>query len=251
MVISRSFTFNSIQLHSVAWSVDTFSLTTSRLMIASRMCRLHQATLLYHWMFHNCAWPVSSHECRWINWNWIQKNWIPPNWERTTNVCLCVLLWFLVLNPTQQNLIGFLEQILIKVSPFTHIYLLSAVHDSYHIRHVCLICCYLDLWIVQNYLQMLRYLATSITASLLCLVLQTLTSQNFYVFRIDWPMLWWSPHHLLAAFHWCLHWLPVKFWIKFKMYLLTYKIFVKHNLFIFTPWLSYHLHPVYWDQMIR
>ena len=36
------------------------------------MFPLHQGTLLRHWMVYRCAWPPSSHGCRWINWNWTQ-----------------------------------------------------------------------------------------------------------------------------------------------------------------------------------
>ena len=40
---------------SVAWFLDTLSLTTSMLMIASCMFHFHQVTLLHHWMAYNCA----------------------------------------------------------------------------------------------------------------------------------------------------------------------------------------------------
>ena len=56
-----------------------------------------------------------------------------------------------------------------------------------------------------------------------CMVSWTLTSPNFNVFRIDWPMSWQSHLHLLTVFP-SLHWLPLKFRTLFKISLLTYKM---------------------------
>ena len=74
----------------------------------------------------------------------------------------------------------------------------------YHIWDLQLIHHYLDLKNhLQNDLQMRWCLVTLITAIPFCLVLQTMTSPNFNVFRIDWPMLLQSHHRLLAVFHCC------------------------------------------------
>ena len=57
------------------------------------------------------------------------------------------------------------------------------------------------------------------------LVLQTLTSPNYIMFRIDWPMSRQSyPHFTLSIpqLH-SFHWLSVKFRKLFKISLLTYK----------------------------
>ena len=45
-----------------------------------------------------------------------------------------------------------------------------------------------------------------------------------------------------------LPWLPVKFTILFNINLLTYKTCHESTLFIFTPCLPHHCHPVHWDQ---
>ena len=88
---------------------------------------------------------------------------------------------------------------------------------------------------------------------LFCLVLQTLTSPNFNMFRIDWSALWQSHLQLLAVFNRFvpLHWLPVKFRIVFKIRLQTCKTSWKtaclsslHSCHI-TP---HHSHPIHWDQ---
>ena len=74
-------------------------------------------------------------------------------------------------------------------------------------------------------MQILWCLVVLIGAIPFCLVLQTLTSPIFNEFRIDWPMLWQSHHHLLTLLH-SLRWLPVKFTDDFKIRLLIYR----------TPW---------------
>ena len=57
------------------------------------------------------------------------------------------------------------------------------------------------IWMVQNYMQLLLCLVISIIAIHFCLVSQTLTSPNFNVFTINWPVLWRGHHHLLTVFH--------------------------------------------------
>ena len=59
-------------------------------------------------------------------------------------------------------------------------------------------------WSTQMIGTLSRRPATLITVIHLCLALQTSTSLNFSVFRIDWPDLWRSHHHLLAVFHCCI-----------------------------------------------
>ena len=57
------------------------------------------------------------------------------------------------------------------------------------------------IWIVHIFLQMLLCVAVSITTIHCCQVMQTLTSPNFIMFRIDCPVLWQSYLDLLAVFH--------------------------------------------------
>ena len=103
----------SIPLQWEAWSLDTLSLTISMLVIASCMVSfLHQGTLLRHWMVYSHAWPLSSHECRWINWNWTQikvNSFLLGTNGSGANTSLCFLLSFLVSNLIQKNLLGSLK----------------------------------------------------------------------------------------------------------------------------------------------
>ena len=87
---------------------------------------------------------------------------------------------------------------------------ISAVCSScfYHMRDLRRIRCSLisinqSNWITQNYLQILWCLVALIMAIHFCLALQTLTSPNFNLFRIGWPMLWLSHHYLLSVLHYC------------------------------------------------
>ena len=80
-----------------------------------------------------------------------------------------------------------------------------------HISAVCSLCFYhkrdlrrirrhLDLDSA-NYVQLLSCLVLSIIAIHFCMVLMTLTSQGFSLYRINWPTWWQSLLHLLAVFH--------------------------------------------------
>ena len=110
-----------------------------------------------------------------------------------------------------------------KISPCADLYLQSSAHvfttfGIYGMFTVTLI------WIVQNYLQMLLYLVTPIIAIPFCLVLQTLASPNFNVFRINWPTLGWSHLPFLVLFHCCIPFIgnQLKFGVDSKICLLTY-----------------------------
>ena len=77
-----------------------------------------------------------------------------------------------------------------------------------------------------------------------CLVLQTLTSPNFNVFRLDWPVLWQSHHHSLAMFH-C--YVPLKFRIYFKICLLICTILYEKTTSL-SSFHTSHSHSSHWDQ---
>ena len=83
------------------------------------------------------------------------------------------------------------------------------------------------------------------------MVLLTLTSQGFSVYRFNWPTWRQSLLHLFTrslSLLRSLHWLPVGFRILFKINLLTYKPCVKNSLFIFTLCLPLRFLLVHWDQ---
>ena len=98
-----------------------------------------------------------------------------------------------------------------------------------------------------DYLQLLLSLVISIIAIHFCMVSQALTSPNVNVCRIDLPTLCdKSPPFTRSVLLLCsLHWLPVRFRILIKINLLTYKTLFEKSLFIFTPSLPHHSHPVY------
>ena len=81
---------------------------------------------------------------------------------------------------------------------------LLLTYISSHAFTICGICGVFTvplIWIVQNYLQLLLCLVVSIIAIHFRMVLLTLTSQGFSVYRISWPAWWQSLLHLLAVFH--------------------------------------------------
>ena len=83
-------------------------------------------------------------------------------------------------------LLEILEQYLIQISPFAHIYQQSVAH-ALTICGICSVFAITLIWIVQNYLQLLSCLVMSIIAIHFCMVLLILTSQGFRVYRINWP----------------------------------------------------------------
>ena len=80
---------------------------------------------------------------------------------------------------------------------------ISAICTScvYRIRDLRCICQYISLRTVQNCL--LSFRVALIAAFYFCLKLQTGSSPNIYVSRIDLPLLWQSQHDLLVGFHCC------------------------------------------------
>ena len=100
--------------------------------------------------------------------------------------------------------------------------------------------------IVQAYLQTLWCLTTSITTTYFCLVLETLTSPNFHMSRIDWPV-WKQRHPIYSQCSTDVSTSLVTINISQVQYcLLTYKTREKQP-FIFTQCLPYHSHPICWD----
>ena len=73
-----------------------------------------------------------------------------------------------------------------KISLCAHMYWQSAAHAC-TILGICGALAITLIWIVQNYLQLFLCLVVSINAIHFCMVLRTLTSSNFKLFRIDWP----------------------------------------------------------------
>ena len=108
-----------------------------------------------------------------------------------------------------------------------------------HVSVVCNSCFYTSticgalavtlIWIVQNYLWRLWWLGPPppVIAIHCCPVLQTLTSPNFNVFRINWPCVVSKlpPFTHSVPLLYFLHRLPVQFRAEFKICLLTNKTF--------------------------
>ena len=78
----------------------------------------------------------------------------------------------------------------------------------------------------------------------------TLTSHSFSVFRIDWPAWWQCLLHLLAVFHCFVPFIGCQWGLEYCSRSICWptKPCVKNSLFIFTPCLPYHFHPIHWDQ---
>ena len=82
------------------------------------------------------------------------------------------------------------------------------------------------------------------------MVLLTLTSQGFSIYRINWAHLEKKSLPLTRSIPLLrsIHWLTVRLRILFKINLLTYTTLCENSLFISTPWLSHRLLLVHWDQ---
>ena len=80
------------------------------------------------------------------------------------------------------------------------------------------------------------------------MVLPTLTSLGFTVFRTDWPAWWQSLLYLLAVFHCFVPFIGCQQGLEYFFICWPTKPRVKTSVFIFTPCLPHHFHPVHWDQ---
>ena len=114
---------------------------------------------------YNHAWPLSSSGYRCIKWKWTQIKWnsslsgINSSWA---NVARFLVERFGVrTNPAKsaQNLWVHFD----KISPSAHICLQSVAH-TFTVSWICGVFTITLMWIVQNYLQMVWYLATLINA---------------------------------------------------------------------------------------
>ena len=113
-------------------------------------------------------------------------------------------------------------------------------HISAHALTICGICGIFVvtlLWIVQNSLLLLSCPVVSIIAIHFCMVLLTLTSQGFSVYRINWPAWWQSLLHLLAVFRCLVPFIGCQWGLEYFLRSICWptKPCVKNSLFIFTP----------------
>ena len=132
------------------------------------------------------------------------------------NTSLCFPLSFLVSKLTLLNLLEILGVIFDKNFTFrSHI---SAVCSS---CGICSVFAITWIWILQNYLQLPLCPVVLIITIHFCMVSLTLISLGFI--GIDWP--WWQSPPFTRSLPLCrsLQWLPVTFWILFKIELLPYK----------------------------
>ena len=60
--------------------------------------------------------------------------------------------------------------------------------------------------------------------------------QTSNVFRIDWPVLWQSHHHVLEVFHYCVSFIGYQWNLELISRSLSYMTLQWSNLFIFTPY---------------
>ena len=189
-------------------------------------------------MVYSRARPPSNHRRQWLNWNWARK------------------CWFLHIRKEQQRskyLSMFpIELFGVKINPakstrnLGEIWLCAA-HALFLIWDLRCIHHYLAL---QNNLKWLLCLAVSIIVIHVCVIMRTLTSPNFNIFRTDWTELWQNHLRLLAGTP-LLHshqWLPVKCRRLFKISLITYKILHGNSRLICTTYLLPQSHPMHWDQ---
>ena len=116
----------------------------------------------------------------------------------------------------------------------------QSVAHAFTIFRICGVFAATLILIAENYLHLLLCLVFLIIEIPFCMVSWTLTLTNLNVFRIDWPTSWQS-HILLAVFH-C--------FVPFIGYphILEYFSISVACMFIFTPCLLHHSHPIHWDQ---
>ena len=118
----------------------------------------------------------------------------------------------------------------------------------YHIR---------DLWCIYHYLDLdtAKLLANALVSGLLdycnSLLYGMADTDLTKLFRIDWPTCWHSHLHLLAVFHCFIPFISCQYNLEYCSRSVCWpaKHCVKSSLFIFTPCLSHHSHPVLWDQI--
>ena len=191
-----SLVLSLLPLHLVIWFLNKQFHISSMQVIASCMCPLDQATQLQHSRGYNHAWPLSSHGC------WCKK--LKPRW----NKCLPFQEWM----AEKQSLSLFpIDLFGVETYPTKSVQNLGIMFNkNFHlplsISGVCSSCFYhiQDLWCTCSLLDLdLAHASVSICLDYcdsFCLALQTLTSLNFSLFRINWPVLWQSHHHLLIVF---------------------------------------------------
>ena len=214
-------------MHLYAWFLDTLSLTTSMLMIASCMCHFHQVTLLQHWMAYNHAWHLSNHGCRWINWNWTQiglnSSLLVTN-GNGANITLCLLLSFLMRNSPSKICSKSRSNFWQIFRPFWSY--ISAICSAtfYHIRDLRRIQCYLDLNNAKLLANTLVSSRLDHSNSLLSGIADTdLTKLQRVQNRLARVETQSPPYTRSVPLLRSLHWLPVKFRVDFKICLLTYQ----------------------------
>ena len=162
----------------------------------SQLCvTFASGTLLQHWMFCRCAWPLSSHGWWWINWNWIQiklNSFLFGN-EQHRSKYLNASCWTSSVESNPEK--SAWNHGVIVDNNFTFRSHMSAVCSScfYHMRDLLRIHCHLDL-------DTAKLLVTALVSSL-----------ESPPFTHSVPLLR------------SLHWLWVKFRILFKITLLANK----------------------------
>ena len=147
-------------------------------MTASCMFPMHQGTLQQLWMVYSHVWPRSSHGCRPMNWNWTQiklnSSLLGKN-DSGANTSLCFQLSFSFSKLTLLNL-------LVILCGICGVFVITLI------------------WIVLNNELLLSCPVLLIIVIHFRMVLLTLTSLGFSVYRINWPAWWQSLLHLLAVF---------------------------------------------------
>ena len=134
----------------------------------------------------------------------------------------------------------------------SHISAVYSIGFFHHIRDLRRISSYLHLNDAKLLANALVSSHLDYCNSPLCLVLQTLTSPNFNVFRIDLlRVVRKSPSFKRSVSLLCsLQWLPVQLRVDFKICLLTYMTLrEKHPVYILTPCFPHHSHPGHWNQI--
>ena len=211
---------------------------------------LHQGTLLQRWMVYSHVWPLSSHGCQRLNWNWTQlKLNSSLSWasDSGTNTSLGFLSSFSVSKTDSAKSARNLGVIFDNNFTF---------HS--HISAVCSSCCYhrRDLQRIRRHLDLdsAKLLATAPVTSHLDYcnsLLYGITDtdlpnlrrvQNLLARLVTRPSPFTHSVPLLRS----LYWLNLEYW--WRSFCWSIKCFMQNRLFIVTPYLPRHSHPVHWYQ---
>ena len=118
----------------VKWFLNTQFCIIWKLMTASSMCPLDQATQLQYWAVYSQAWPLSSLACWWTNWKWTQTKQNSSSSRTNGREANISQYWAFCVETKPRKSVRNLGIIFAKNSPSKLIYLWSGPHDCTILR---------------------------------------------------------------------------------------------------------------------